>query len=188
MKNTIIILIFFLICTKETYSFENKTGSVFLCKDEIGSTRIEILKKFNENFLILQSVIKDNKWVNFASFTGNAIEYVSVEKEFLTMVMISNMLSDDEKLTYYTVVFQLKPEQISKTKINKKSKYDKLLEQIQDYELKELSFEELENEIMIHNVKVDLLGELLTKKNIEAQAIVSRTMNCNTVIDLRKAN
>ena len=180
MKKTIITLLFLLIFTKIANSFEIKKDSFFFCKDELGSTGIKILKRFDENFLILQSTINGNKWVNFANFTGDAIEYVSIEKGFLTMVMLSKMLSEDRKLTYYTVVFQLKPEQISKTKINKKSKYDKLFEKIRHYDLKSLDTKELEKKINIHNIKLDVLGELLTEQNIEAQGIVSRTMNCSS--------
>ena len=154
-------------------SFTINENDKFGCSSSGGSYLITILKKYDDNYFVIQKKLR-GKYVNFASFSSSSLEFLWFdEKGFLTA---ETLMQENDK--YSNFMFLVNPTKEQKPSFgSKKSKFNN--KRIGEIQTLDLSEDELKNEIEVHNFKLSIIGEILaSEENIEKQGVDTVTVYC----------
>ena len=153
----------------------------FACRKDGVSSIIKILERYEENYVVLYTKFRGNKFLNFGRFTGESLEFFSLEKTykksgneaFLTINMLTPPV--DEKLSYWLFTTSLTDEERNELK-KYVTKFDRVVSTIPKFNLTE---EELIKEIELHDKKLEIIGNIInSEEKVQNQGMTSVTLIC----------
>ena len=153
----------------------------FACRKDGVSSIIKILERYEENYVVLYTKFRGNKFLSFGRFTGESLEFFSLEKTykksgneaFLTINMLTPPV--DEKLSYWLFTVSLTDEERNELK-KYGTKFDRVVSTIPKFNLTE---EELIKEIELHDKKLEILGNIInSEEKVQNQGMTSVTLIC----------
>ena len=145
----------------------------FICRKNGVSSTIKILEIYYDNYVIIYSESNGNNYLNFGTFTEQTLEFISLEKTFLTVNMLTPPVDEEISNWMFTVDLSAK-EQIDLKKYT--TKFDKVASSKIKFNLTD---DELLKEIELHNKKLEIIGAILSsEKKIQNQGISSTTLFC----------
>jgi hypothetical protein len=156
----------------------------FACRKDGVSSIIKILEKYEENYVVLYTKFRGNKFLSFGRFTGESLEFFSLERTFKKSgneaFLTINMLTPpvDEKLSYWLYTVSLTDEEMNELNDLKKyrTKFDRVFDKIPKFNLTD---EELIKEIEFHDKKLDILGNIInSEEKRQNQSMTSVTLIC----------
>ena len=147
----------------------------FICRKDGVSSIVKILETYYDKYVVLYTEFKGNKFLNLGTYTDRGLEFLSLEKTFLT----ANMITLDEKLSYWMFVANLTAEEHIDLK-----KYTTKFDKVAGRKLKfNLNDEELLKEVEFHNKKIEILGNILqSEEKVQNQGITTTTLICTKVL------
>ena len=157
---------------------ENDT---FACRKDGVSSIIKILEIYEDNYVVLYTKFRGNKFLNFGRFTGESLEFFSLEKTykksgneaFLTINMLTPPV--DEKLSYWLFTVSLTDEEKNELK-KYGTKFDRVVSKISKFNLTD---EELIKEIKLHDKKLEIIGNIInSEEKVQNQGMTSVTLIC----------
>ena len=157
---------------------ENDT---FACRKDGVSSIIKILEIYEDNYVVLYTKFRGNKFLNFGRFTGESLEFFSLEKTykksgneaFLTINMLTPPV--DEKLSYWLFTVSLTDEEKNELK-KYGTKFDRVISKISKFNLTD---EELIKEIKLHDKKLEIIGNIInSEEKVQNQGMTSVTLIC----------
>tara|TARA_B100000787_G_scaffold21568_1_gene14610 strand:- start:77 stop:1153 length:1077 start_codon:yes stop_codon:yes gene_type:complete len=154
----------------------------FACRKDGVSSIIKILEKYEDNYVILYTKFRGNKFLSFGRFTDESLEFFSLEgaiqkgdkgKEFLTINMLTPPV--DEKLSYWLFTVSLTDEERNELK-KYGTKFDRVITKIPRFNL---TNEELKKEIELHDQKLAIIGNIInSEEKVQNQGMTSVTLIC----------
>ena len=153
----------------------------FACRKDGVSSIIKILERYEENYVVLYTKFRGNKFLNFGRFTGESLEFFSLEKTykksgneaFLTINMLTPPV--DEKLSYWLFTVSLTDEERNELK-KYGTKFDRVVSTIPKFNLTD---EELIKEIELHDKKLEIIGNIInSEEKTQNQGMTSATLIC----------
>ena len=153
----------------------------FACRKDGVSSIIKILERYEENYVVLYTKFRGNKFLNFGRFTGESLEFFSLEKvlkvsgdeAFLTINMLTPPV--DEKLSYWLFTFSLTNDEKNELK-KYGTKFDRVVSTIPKFNLTD---EELIKEIELHEKKLEIVGKIIdSEEKRQNQGMTSVTLIC----------
>ncbi len=157
---------------------ENDT---FACRKDGVSSIIKILEIYEDNNVVLYTKFRGNKFLNFGRFTGESLEFFSLEntykksgnEAFLTINMLTPPV--DEKLSYWLFTVSLTDEEKNELK-KYGTKFDRVVSKISKFNLTD---EELIKEIKLHDKKLEIIGNIInSEEKVQNQGMTSVTLIC----------
>ena len=153
----------------------------FACRKDGVSSIIKILERYEENYVVLYTKFRGNKFLSFGRFTGESLEFFSLEKTykksgneaFLTINMLTPPV--DEKLSYWLFTVSLTDEERNELK-KYGTKFDRVVSTIPKFNLTD---EELIKEIELHDKKLEIIGNIInSEEKVQNQGMTSVTLIC----------
>ena len=153
----------------------------FACRKDRVSSIIKILERYEENYVVLYTKFRGNKFLSFGRFTGESLEFFSLEKTykksgneaFLTINMLTPPV--DEKLSYWLFTVSLTDEERNELK-KYGTKFDRVVSTIPKFNLTD---EELIKEIKLHDKKLEIIGNIInSEEKVQNQGMTSVTLIC----------
>ena len=171
MKKFILIIVFISFSYNLSYASFFSLNDKFICRKDGVSSITKILETYYDKYVVLYTEFKGNKFLNLGTYTDKSLEFVSLEKTFLT----ANMITLDEELSYWMFVANLTAEEHIDLK-----KYTTKFDKVAGSKLKfNLTDDELLKELEFHNKKIEILGNILqSEKKVQNQGIATTTLIC----------
>ena len=148
----------------------------FTCRKDGVSSIIKILEIYYDRYVVLFTEFNENRFLNLGTYTAESLEFISLEKNFLTVNMITPPV--DGKLSNFIFTVKLTNEELIELK-KYATKFDKVDSGKFEFNLTD---EELSGEIDLHNKKIEILGNIMnSEEKLQNQGMTSTTLICKIV-------